>query len=165
VNESGFVLFRLGERTFATALDDVREIVRLRGLQRLPAARPPLAGMILLRETPLPVLDVRRSDAGPGPDPGGCESASCESPSCESGDVLVVAGAGGVVGVAVDTVAAVLPPEQLPPCAALPSTALPDYVIGIRTGADGPVLEVDLRKLLDATAAGWHDTLEGAASH
>lgn len=152
MSDSGFVLFRLGERVFATALDDVREIVRLRRLQHLPGTRPPLAGMILLRGALLPVLDVRGSQPGLDPDLG------------ESGDVLVVAEAGGAVGVAVDAVAAVLHTEELPPSDAPPSSALPDYVIGVRTGADGPVLQVDLRKLLDVTANGWHDALEPVLS-
>ena len=62
----GYVLFRLGTRTFATALTDVREIVRLTGLESLPGTQPPLAGVLVLRGTPLPVLDVReqgRADA------------------------------------------------------------------------------------------------------
>jgi purine-binding chemotaxis protein CheW len=144
VSGSGFVLFRLGERVFATALDDVREIVRLRGLQRLPGTRLPLAGTILLRGTPLPVLDVRGSQPALGDEPyDGSEPGDC-------GDVLVVADPDGAVGVAVDAVVAVLHPDELPPSGAAPSPVLPGYVVGVRTASDGPVLEVDLRALLNA---------------
>lgn len=142
---TGFVLFRLGERTFATALDDVREIVRLHGLQRLPGAVPPLAGVVTLRGIPLPVLDVR----GPG------------SPD-DAGDVLVVVEDDTVVGVAVDAVVAVLHPEELPAAEAPVSRSLPAYVVGVRSDAAGPVLQVDLRHLLDVTAAGWQEALAPA---
>ena len=142
----GFVLFRLGERTFATRLDEVREIVRLQGLERLPGTTPPLAGVIVLRGLPLPVLDVR----GPGA-------------AADSGDVLVVDSGADTIGVAVDEVNAVLHPDELPEADAAPK-ALPAYVIGVRTHRDRPVLLVNLQALLDTTAAGWQETLPGSLS-
>jgi purine-binding chemotaxis protein CheW len=140
----GFVLFRLGERTFATKLDEVREIVRLQGLERLPGTTPPLAGVIVLRGMPLPVLDVRAPGA---PD--------------DSGDVLVVETGADTVGVAVDEVSAVLHPDELPEGDAAPK-ALPEYVVGVRTYAGRPVLLVNLQALLDTTAAGWQQSLLAA---
>ena len=38
---AAFVLFRLSERTFASRLDDVREIARLGTLQKLPGTSAP----------------------------------------------------------------------------------------------------------------------------
>ena len=137
----GFVLFRLGERTFATPLDEVREIVRLQGLERLPGTTPPLAGVIVLRGMPLPVLDVR----APG------------SPD-DSGDILVIDSGAETVGVAVDEVNAVLHPDELPAADAAPK-ALPGYVVGVHTYAGGPVLLVNLQALLDTTAAGWQESV------
>lgn len=142
---AGFVLFRLGERTFATPLDEVREIVRLQGLERLPGTTPPLAGVIVLRGVPLPVLDVRTAG----------------SPE-DSGDVLVVDSGADTVGVAVDEVNAVLHPDELPAGDTAPK-ALPGYVVGVRTYAGRPVLLVDLQSLLDTTAAGWQDSLPSPA--
>ena len=139
----GFVLFRLAERTFATRLDEVREIVRLQGLERLPGMTPPLAGVIVLRGLPVPVLDVRA--------PGSAE---------DSGDVLVIDSGADTVGVAVDEVSAVLHPDELPAGDAAPK-ALPGYVIGVHTYAGRPVLLVNLPALLDTTAAGWQDSLPG----
>ena len=140
----GFVLFQLGERTFATRLDEVREIVRLQGLERLPGTTPPLAGVIVLRGAPLPVLDVRTAGS---PD--------------DSGDVLVIDTGADTVGVAVDTVSAVLHPDELPEGDTAPK-ALPGYVVGVRSYGGRPVLLVDVRRLLDTTAAGWQDSLPGA---
>jgi len=141
---AGFVLFRLGARTFATPLDEVREIVRLQGLERLPGTMPPLAGVIVLRGMPLPVLDVR---AAGSPD--------------DSGDVLVIDTGADTVGVAVDEVNAVLHPDELPAGDTAPK-ALPAYVVGVRTYGGRPVLLVNLQALLDTTAVGWQDSLAPA---
>jgi chemotaxis signal transduction protein len=140
----GYVLFHLGERTFATALDEVREIVRLTGLEPLPGTKPPLAGVIVLRGTPLPVLDVRENRLNSGADSGG--------------DVLVMSVDGDSVGVAVDAVSAVLAPHELP-AGDPPAKTLPSYVVGVRRHRDAPVLLVDLHLLLDVTAAGWQSEL------
>jgi purine-binding chemotaxis protein CheW len=141
---NGYVMFRLGARSFALGLDDVREIVRLEGLERLPGTRPPLAGMIVLRGRPLPVVDVRSGDDG------------------DHGDVLVMALDGDSVGVAVDEVLAVLSADELPEAEAGPASALPSYVVGIRRNAAGPVLLVDLPRLLDVCAGDWSDALAAA---
>jgi chemotaxis signal transduction protein len=138
-------LFRLGERTFASALTDVREIVRLTGLESLPGTQPPLAGVLILRGTPLPVLDVR------------------EQGRADEGDVLVMDVDQDTVGVAVDAVLAVLHADELPD-GEPPARTLPSYVVGVRRhrgvgGADIPVLLVDLRRLLDTTAPGWVERL------
>jgi purine-binding chemotaxis protein CheW len=139
---TGYVLFRLAERTFATPLGEVREIVRLEGIERLPGTRPPLAGVIVLRGAPLPVLDVRAVGEG----------------SAERGDVLVMDVADDTVGIAVDQVIAVLHPDELPEADA-PPRSLPSYVVGVRRHGGAPVLLVDLRRLLDTTAEGWEGAL------
>ena len=141
---AGYVMFRLGERAFATSLDDVREIVRLAGLQRLPGVQPPLAGVIELRGSPLPVLDVRGPDA---PE--------------DEGDVLVLDVNDDAVGVAVDQVLAVMAADALPELTDRPAKVLPSYVVGVRTSKNGPVLLVDLEKMLDVAAAGWGEALVG----
>jgi purine-binding chemotaxis protein CheW len=138
-------MFRLEQRTFALRLDEVREIVRLEGLERLPGTRAPMAGLIVLRGNPLPVLDVRSSGS---PD--------------DEGDVLVMEIDGDPVGVAVDQVLAVLSADELPEGSAGPSKSLPSYVIGVRRTASGPVLLVDLQRMLDICAEGWTDSILGA---
>ena len=129
-----FVLFRLGARTFASRLDDVREIARLSGLERLPATDARRCGFVLLRGAPVPVFDVR--DGAPG----------------DHGDVLVLDTVEGLIGVAVDRVTAVVPAGELPESDA-PVRALPPYVVGVRRRDGEPVLVVDVQLLLDATKA------------
>jgi purine-binding chemotaxis protein CheW len=134
----GYVLFRVGEQTFALGIDEVREIVRLGGLVRLPAARPPLAGVLELRGTPLPVLDVRATQE-----------------EADVGDVLVVQLGGDPLGVAVDQVIAIASEAELPDAGEPPAKNLPGYVVGVLRHVSGPVLLVDLQQMLDAAADGW----------
>lgn len=130
----GFVLFRLGERLYATPLAEVREVVRLTELALLPGMTPPLAGVLDLRGRSLPVLDVR---------PAGATRLA--------GDVLVLGARATVaepLGFAVDSVTAVV--------ADLPGTAsgerdglLPAYVEQVRTDAGEQVFLVDLRRMIE----------------
>jgi FAD/FMN-containing dehydrogenase len=88
---TGLVTFALGRREYATPLTAVREVVRLENLADMPGMEPPLAGVLDLRGTSLPVLDLR-------------VGATADS----RGDVLVLergqSSAEGSVGVAVDRV-------------------------------------------------------------
>jgi len=142
---SGLVTFRLGQREYATPLS----VVRLEGLTDLPGMVPPLAGVLDVRGSALPVLDLRRGAAG------------------DRGDVLVLqrGGAdgrgglldGGTVGVAVDQVRAVLPEGALP-LAGAPTEqgVLPGYVVEVLRGASGVVFLIDLVRMVDSarTCAG-----------
>jgi purine-binding chemotaxis protein CheW len=138
----GLVTFRLGQREYATALGTVREVVRLQGLADLPGMRPPLAGVLDLRGTALPVLDLR-------------------SAGSTRGDVLVLettpddAGLGGdvtdagAVGVAVDQVHAVVRTDDLVRAGrAGDGGVLPDYVLEVLRSGDGVVFLVDLRAMV-----------------
>ncbi|GAC1329757.1 MAG: hypothetical protein NVSMB13_17530 [Mycobacteriales bacterium] len=130
----GFVLFRLGERMYATRLAEVREVVRLTELAALPGMAAPLAGILDLRGRSLPVLDLR--PAGPGR---------------LAGDVLVLGARASVaepVGFAVDAVTAVVP--ELPGTAAGERDAvLPAYVEQVRSAQGGQVFVVDIRRMIE----------------
>ena len=131
---SGLVTFVLGEREYATPLSAIREVVRLGGLADLPGMTAPLAGVLDLRGTALPVLDLRR----------GVTSES-------RGDVLVMEGASeeNLVGVAVDRVRAVVGADELGQGGAA-ADELPSYVLEVLRGAQGPVFLVDLPQMVDA---------------
>jgi len=137
----GYITFRLGDRQLACRLDQVREVVRLDGLDVLPGMTPPITGLLELRGDPLPVVDLRgSSDAG------------------SRGDVLVMAAGIDAIGAIVDQVAAVHDEDELVSSGERPA-GLPNYVIDVlryarastgltSTGRAGPVLLVDLQALL-----------------
>ncbi len=131
---SGLVTFVLGERDYATPLSSVREVVRLEGLADLPGMTPPLAGVLDLRGTALPVLDLRLG-------------ATADS----RGDVLVVESDGPhhLVGVAVDRVQAVIAESDLTASGSA-TDELPSYVVEVLRGARGPVFLVDLPRMVEA---------------
>jgi len=144
---SGLVTFRLGAREYATPLRAVREVVRLEGLADLLGMTPPLAGVLDLRGTALPVLDLRVG-AGPG----------------DRGDVLVLERAhddgseglvdGSSVGVAVDQVRAVVGSGELAAAgASAEEGVLPAYVTEVLRGPNGVVFLVDLAAMLASARA------------
>jgi purine-binding chemotaxis protein CheW len=136
---AGLVTFVLGEREYATPLSSIREVVRLEGLADLPGMTPPLAGVLDLRGTALPVLDLRIG------------SASAPATGADArGDVLVLEGDDGqMVGVAVDKVRAVVEQDELTE-AGDAGQELPPYVVQILRHAAGPVFLVDLPRMVDA---------------
>lgn len=130
---SGLVTFVLGDREYATPLSSIREVVRLEGLADLPGMTPPLAGVLDLRGTALPVLDLRLA-----------------SGADRRGDVLVLEGADEqLVGVAVDKVRAVVADSELTQAGAA-GAELPSYVVEILRGATGTVFLVDLPMMVES---------------
>ena len=131
---SGYVTFLMAGRELAGRLTDVREVVRAIGVASLAGARAPVTGLLTLRGTPVPVVDLRTAA-----DPG------------DTGDVLVLSAEDdGILGVAVDQVLAVLGPDDLLPLAAGEPrpTGLPPYVLEVRRDPAGqPVFVVALRAL------------------
>ena len=125
---SGYVTFVMGGRQLAGRLGDVREVVRAIGVESLAGARAPVTGLLTLRGTPVPVVDLRTAA-----DPG------------DTGDVLVLSAEGdGILGVAVDRVIAVLGPDDLSPLAPgepRPS-GLPAYVLEVRRDPAGSAIFV-----------------------
>lgn len=127
-------MFVLGGREMAGALDDVREVVRASAIERLTGTRAPVTGLLELRGTPVPVVDLR-------------SGADADD---RTGDVLVLATPEGLLGLAVDRVASVLGPDELAAPAAdePPPRGLPAYVVEVRrTAAARPVLVVSLPAL------------------
>lgn len=140
----GLVTFRLGAREYATPLQAVREVVRLEGLADLPGMTAPLAGVLDLRGTALPVLDLR---VGAGPDARG-DVLVLERAHADGTEGLVD---GSSVGVAVDQVRAVVGPgELLPAGASAQEGVLPAYVVEVLRGKDSVVFLVDLAAMVDS---------------
>jgi purine-binding chemotaxis protein CheW len=136
---SGYIVFRLAGRELACRTEEVREVVRLAGLQVLPGMPAGISGLLELRGDPLPVVDVRLFEGEP--------------PS--RGDVLVLAEPTEPIGIVVDRVTAVYDDEALTTDAEKRPSGLPHYVVEVlrRGMGGGPVLLVDLRGLMSVAAA------------
>jgi chemotaxis signal transduction protein len=131
---SGYVTFMMGGREMAGRLLEVREVVRAVGVEPMTGSRAPVTALLILRDLPLPVVDLRT----------GAEAG-------DVGDVLVLVPDGdGALGLAVDHVLAVLAPDELLPIDKdhARSAALPPYVLEVRRNSAGrPVFVVSLRAL------------------
>jgi chemotaxis signal transduction protein len=156
----GYITFRLAQRELACRLSDVREVVRLHELQTMPGLAAPVSGLLELRGTPLPVIDLRFAGGAPPATaarkkPRSARAKSVEVPATMRGDVLVLTAEVDAVGVAVDAVTGVLDDSELEPSGEAPVTGLPSYVVEImrRPGDPAPVLLVDLRRLIKVAAA------------
>jgi purine-binding chemotaxis protein CheW len=136
----GYITFRLGDRELVCRLDEVREVVRLSGLDVLPGMTAPMSGLLELRGNPLPVVDLRTGDA--------------ETLATARGDVLVLATGADAMGVVVDQVTAVHHEADLEPTGEDRPNGLPHYVVEVlrRPGTTSPLLLVDLRRLLGVVA-------------
>ena len=148
---TGLVTFRLGQREYATPLRAVREVVRLAGLADLPGMTPPLAGVLDLRGTALPVLDLR---VNPSPGARG-DVLVLEAGLPDGSDGLVD---GSSVGVAVDQVRAVVGVHELSRAGAPAQEGiLPGYVVEVLRNQLGVVFLVDLERMV-ASARGTRQT-------
>jgi len=144
---AGLVTFRLGAREYATPLQSVREVVRLEGLADLPGMTAPLVGVLDLRGTALPVLDLR---VGAGPASRG-DVLVLEQAHADGSEGLVD---GSSIGVAVDEVRAVVGPGELTSAgASAQEGVLPAYVTEVLRGSGGVVFLVDLVAMLDSARA------------
>jgi chemotaxis signal transduction protein len=136
---SGWVTFEMAGREMAGSLDEVREVVRATGIEALSGSRAPVTGLLELRGTPVPVVDLRTAA-----DPDG------------RGDVLVLTTTEGLLGLAVDKVRAVVGEEDLVRDGAEASRvgSLPAYVREVRHDQHGrPVLVVSLMALAGLVTA------------
>ncbi len=125
---SDYVTFRLDGRDLATRIELVREVVRLSELVTLPGMEAPLAGVLDLRGTSLPVVDVRAVPGGPG-------------------DVLVLSEGERTYGFVCDAVSAVVGRDALVEEESDASASLPPYVEAVLRGTGGPVFLVDVRRM------------------
>ena len=129
---SGWVVFSVDGRSLAGPLDEVREVVRACGIASMSGTRAPVTGLLELRGTPVPVVDLRSVATADG------------------GDVLVLTTGRGVLGLAVDRVVSVLGPTDLRtplPAEPLPP-GFPAYVVEVcRDARDRPVFVVSLAAL------------------
>jgi purine-binding chemotaxis protein CheW len=126
------LLFRAGETVFGADGADVRELIPLGEITRLPGAPAYVRGLINVRGTIVTILDL------------GVRLDSSAVPATE-GSILLVSHRERLVGVVVDEVADVRQLEVDPSGA---SQAAGDLVRGVATLDGAPVVVLDLAALI-----------------
>jgi purine-binding chemotaxis protein CheW len=130
--------FRLGEDLFAVDIMRIKEIIRPQRLTHLPRAPQFIEGVINLRGTVIPVLDLRlRFDLSRRPEAGNSR-------------LLIVRMGGQVMGLEVDDVTEVVtvPLKDVKPPPAVASCAIDEYLIGVCLVKDTMLMLLNLDKLL-----------------
>lgn len=143
---SGVLSFQLGEQTYAVDVRRVREIRRYERPTRIAGARADVLGLIDLRGTVVPVIDLRlRLDSG---------SADCNATT----SVVVLEIGHHLVGAVVDLVSDVVDLEQaaLHPVPPLESGRSVAYLRGLATVGDQMLLLLDVDTLLGDAVATEH---------
>ena len=96
VSEKQIVVFNMGEESYGVDIAMVREIIQLQPVTRVPGTPPSVEGMINLRGSVIPIVDLRKR-------------FKLESiPHSKNTRIVVVSCKGQDVGVVVDAVAEVL---------------------------------------------------------
>ena len=142
MNEIQLVVFDLASEHYGVDISDVREIMRMQTITKVPGAIECVEGVINLRGKVLPVLDLRKR----------LELKVAEN--TEDSRIVIVDIETGQVGVIVDAVTEVLRVENS--CIDPPSTMVAhgdaDYLKGIAKLGDRLIILLDLHRLLSQKA-------------
>ncbi len=144
------VSFRLADEEFAVDITGVREIVRPAAIVELPQAPDFMLGVMNLRDTLLPVIDLRRRFSVAGCLPPAETTFSDEE--IDPSRIIVVDLGGVVIGLRVDAVSEVLSLSEhdvVPPPDAIDNERL-SYVRGVGKldGGQRLLMLVDLARLV-----------------
>jgi purine-binding chemotaxis protein CheW len=142
MNEIQLVVFDLASEHYGVDISDVREIMRMQNITKVPGAIDCVEGVLNLRGKVLPVLDLRK------------RLALKVVENTEDSRIVIVDIETGQVGVIVDAVTEVLRVENA--CIDPPSSMIAhgdaDYLKGIAKLGDRLIILLDLHKLLSQKA-------------
>ncbi len=142
INEIQLVVFDLASEHYGVDISDVREIMRMQNITKVPGAVECVEGVLNLRGKVLPVLDLRKR----------LDLKVAEN--TEDSRIVIVDIETGQVGVIVDAVTEVLRVENA--CIDPPSSMIAhgdaDYLKGIAKLGDRLIILLDLHKLLSQKA-------------
>lgn len=152
IQEIQLACFRLGDATFAADIMRIKEIIRPQKLTKLPKAPAFVEGVINLRGTVIPVIDLRKRFELP------------ERVALEEARLLVVGVSRQLVGLVVDDVTEVVtvvvgdikpPPHSIEGISA-------EYLIGVCLVRDALVMLLNLDRILTSREASAIAGLSGA---
>ncbi|MBJ6723783.1 chemotaxis protein CheW [Geomesophilobacter sediminis] len=139
MNESNqYLSFRLAEETFAMNVAQVREILDFTTVTKVPQTPPYMRGVINLRGSVVPVLDLRLKF--------GMSQTENTVNSCI---VVVELQEGAVVGVLTDAVQEVLDiePDQIEPAPRLGTKLNKDFILGMGRHDDQFIMILDVDRI------------------
>lgn len=141
------VSFRLGEEEYGAEINNVREIIRVLNITQVPQAPHFIEGVINLRGTVIPVINLRRRFGLP------------EIENDKNTRIVVVDVEGREIGIIVDAVAEVLriPAEQITPPPAVVAGIGREYLLGVGQLENRLLVLLDLKKILSATNVSEND--------
>lgn len=135
-----FTIFTVDGETFAVSLDEVKEIIRMPEVVRVPLAPPSLEGLTNLRGTVLPVVNTR-SLFGGAPVPA------------DDATRVVILDRGQSIGIVVDRVVSVVSvdPERIEDAASVETSVRSDLLRGVikDQGGLGLVMVLDAARLVE----------------
>ncbi len=136
--ETQLVVFDLASEFYGVDIGDVREIIRMQSITRVPGAPPFVEGVINLRGSVVPVVDLRK------------RLALTINEQTQESRIVVVDIAGRDVGVIVDGVNEVLriPLSSVDPPSSMITDSDSDYLRGIARLEDKLIILLDLSKAL-----------------
>lgn len=137
-NEMQLVVFDLASEYYGVDIGDVREIIRMQTITRVPGAPPFVEGIINLRGQVIPVVDLRKR-----------LELDISEQTADSRIVWVTINDQDV-GVMVDAVTEVLriPISSIEPPSSMVSNVESDYLRGIAKMEDRLIILLDMSKVL-----------------
>ena len=141
VSEKQLVVFALGEESFGVDIGTVREINQMQEITAVPGARYSVEGVINLRGSVIPVVDLRK------------RFAMEEIARGKDTRIMVMSSEGQDIGMIVDSVDEVLriSSESIEPPSSMVTGADSDYLVGIVKLADRLVILLDTDRVLSGT--------------
>lgn len=132
-----YLTYRLGDEEYGVDIQKVQEIRSYEQPTRIPHAPAHIKGVVNLRGVIVPIVDLRLK-------------LGAEAQYTEFTVVIVLAVAGRVLGVVVDSVSDVLDlqAEAIKPPPGLPGEENPEFITGIASVGDRMLMLVDIESLL-----------------
>ena len=142
VSERQLVVFQLAGEQYGVNIQDVREIIRTQAVTKIPSAPEHVLGVIDLRDTVIPVIDLR------------LRLSLNASEATDENRIVVVESHGHQVGVLVDAVKEVLRigEDRVEATSAVVTTAESYYIDGIARLDESLLILLDIEKALDQDA-------------
>jgi purine-binding chemotaxis protein CheW len=138
--EQQLVVFTLGNESYAVDINTVKEIIHLQPVTRLPGTPPSVEGVINLRGSVIPIIDLRKR----------FEMDLVER--SKDTRIVVVNCGNSSVGVIVDSVAQVLriPLESVEPASNVFSDEQVEYLLGIVKLTNRLIILLDMDRILSS---------------